>query len=73
MRSFRRQIAALLVPVVLAGCQTTAGMDAAATPRIIAGAPASPQASSPARGPFVTAANPLAVEAGMTVLRRGGS
>ncbi|MFA4940084.1 gamma-glutamyltransferase family protein [Brevundimonas sp.] len=73
MRSFRRQIAALLVPVVLAGCQTTAGMDAAATPRGIAGAPASATASSPARGPFVTAANPLAVEAGMTVLRRGGS
>ena len=77
MRSFRRQIAALLVPVVLAGCQTTAQMDAATTPRIVAGAPASSQASSPAspqaRGPFVTAANPLAVEAGMTVLRRGGS
>lgn len=73
MRSFRRQIAALLVPVVLAGCQTTAGMDAAATPQTVAGAPASSQASPPARGPFVTAANPLAVEAGMTVLRRGGS
>ena len=73
MRSFRRQIAALLVPVVLAGCQTTAGMDAAAPPQGIAGAPASVTASSPARGPFVTAANPLAVEAGMKVLRRGGS
>jgi len=30
-------------------------------------------AASPARGPFVAAANPLAVEAGMDVLRRGGS
>ena len=29
--------------------------------------------SPPARGPFVAAANPLAVEAGMAVLRRGGS
>lgn len=73
MRSFRRQIAALLVPVVLAGCQTTVGMDAVAAPQGIAGAPASVTASSPARGPFVTAANPLAVEAGMKVLRRGGS
>ena len=73
MRSFRRQIAALLVPVVLAGCQTGAGMDAAATPQTLVGVPAQSPASLPARGPFVTAANPLAVEAGMTVLRRGGS
>ena len=38
-------------------------------------APVAPTAtaSAPARGPFVAAANPLAVEAGMAVLRRGGS
>jgi gamma-glutamyltranspeptidase/glutathione hydrolase len=71
MRSFRRQIAALLVPVVLAGCQTTGGAGATAAP--ILAATASAQAASTAHGPFVTAANPLAVEAGMKVLRRGGS
>ncbi|HZW15800.1 MAG TPA: gamma-glutamyltransferase family protein [Brevundimonas sp.] len=31
------------------------------------------EAPPPARGPFVAAANPLAVEAGLAVLRRGGS
>ncbi len=31
------------------------------------------EAPPPARGPFVSAANPLAVEAGMKVLREGGS
>jgi len=73
MRSFRRQIAALLAPIVLAGCQTTTGPEAAGASQTVAGASASAAASSPARGPFVAAANPLAVEAGMKVLRRGGS
>ena len=73
MRSFRRQIAALLVPALLAGCQTTTGPEAAGASQTVAGVSASAAASSPARGPFVAAANPLAVEAGMTVLRRGGS
>ena len=75
MRFFRRQIAAVLVPVLLAGCQTATDIHGAPSPTT-----ASPQAvsapssaASPARGPFVAAANPLAVEAGMTVLRRGGS
>ncbi len=36
-------------------------------------APASPPAMPAARGPFVAAANPLAVEAGLKVLREGGS
>ncbi|MBI2262895.1 MAG: gamma-glutamyltransferase, partial [Caulobacterales bacterium] len=36
-------------------------------------APVAAAAPPPARGPFVAAANPLAVEAGMQVLRRGGS
>lgn len=75
MRSFRRQIAAVLVPVLMAGCQTaTASQGApalATTPPQAVSVPS--PAASPARGPFVAAANPLAVEAGMTVLRRGGS
>lgn len=75
MRSFRRQIAAVLVPVLMAGCQTATASQGApalatASPQAVS-APSS--AASPARGPFVAAANPLAVEAGMTVLRRGGS
>ena len=55
--------AALAAGLALAGCAT--------------GAPAvrAPQASAApaAHGPFVAAANPLAVEAGMRVLREGGS
>ena len=66
MRLFRRSLAALLVPVVLAGCQTAGG----ATPGASAEAA---QAAAAAHGPFVAAANPMAVEAGMAVLRRGGS
>ncbi|HEY1071996.1 MAG TPA: gamma-glutamyltransferase, partial [Brevundimonas sp.] len=42
-------------------------MDAAAA------GPAAAAAETAARGPFVSAANPLAVEAGMKVLARGGS
>jgi gamma-glutamyltranspeptidase/glutathione hydrolase len=60
-------VAAVSVPTLLAGCQTPAAapwLEARSDP---AGAP------SIARGPFVAAANPLAVEAGMKVLRRGGS
>ncbi|WP_409514901.1 gamma-glutamyltransferase family protein [Brevundimonas vesicularis] len=75
MRFFRRQIAVVLVPVLMAGCQTATDIHGAPSP-MTASPPAvsapSP-AASPARGPFVAAANPLAVEAGMTVLRRGGS
>jgi len=64
----------LALPVLfglgLAACQsglTTGALDA---PRPVA----EPTASAPvARGPFVAAGNPLAVEAGMEVLRRGGS
>nr|WP_313008901.1 gamma-glutamyltransferase family protein [Brevundimonas vesicularis] len=59
----------------MAGCQTATDIHGAPSP-MTASPPAvsapSP-AASPARGPFVAAANPLAVEAGMTVLRRGGS
>ncbi|MBA4808528.1 gamma-glutamyltransferase family protein [Brevundimonas sp.] len=72
MRFIRRRLAVLLLPLVaplvLAGCQTGG---VAAPAGVEAGAAL--QTSTPARGPFVAAANPLAVEAGMKVLRRGGS
>lgn len=55
--------AALAAGLALAGCAT--GATAVRGPQ----APAAPAA----RGPFVAAANPLAVEAGMRVLREGGS
>lgn len=44
-----------------------------ALPNGQAPAPASPVADDIARGPFVSAANPMAAEAGMAVLRQGGS
>jgi gamma-glutamyltranspeptidase / glutathione hydrolase len=47
----------LLIVFALAGCATTAREPS----------------SAPQRQYYVTAANPLAVEAGMNVLRRGGS
>lgn len=53
----------------LVGCHTAPLTGAVPTPA--AETPAAP--ANPARGPFVAAANPLAVEAGMAVLRRGGS
>ncbi|MBW8302746.1 MAG: gamma-glutamyltransferase, partial [Brevundimonas sp.] len=53
--------------LALAGCAGGAGTTAGAT------APGPVAAAPQARGPFVAAANPLAVEAGMKVLRRGGS
>jgi gamma-glutamyltranspeptidase/glutathione hydrolase len=68
-----RRLVALLIPVLVAGCQTgvlttrTAAEPSPVQPQ------AQTQAETPARGPFVAAANPLAVEAGMKVLRRGGS
>ncbi len=71
MRSFRRQIAAVLVSVLMAGCQTATASQGAPSPTTAP--PPTVSAASPARGPFVAAANPLAVEVGMTVLRRGGS
>lgn len=59
------------VALVLAGCAGGAG---GAAPAPGSAAPAAPApAAPPARGPFVAAANPLAVEAGLQVLRRGGS
>lgn len=61
-----------LAALMLAGCATTAEhVQAGAAPAPVE-SPAATQASV-ARGPFVSAANPLAVEAGMKVLARGGS
>jgi gamma-glutamyltranspeptidase/glutathione hydrolase len=76
MYFFRRRLAALLIPVLVAGCQTgivTAQGRAEASAPVQAPTQAPTAADAPARGPFVAAANPLAVEAGMKVLRRGGS
>ena len=68
----RRKISLILTSAavgafMLAGCATTpsAGMSPAES--------VATTAEAPARGPFVSAANPLAVEAGMKVLARGGS
>ena len=51
--------------LVLTGCAGTGAGGATGA--------AAPAAAPPARGPFVAAANPLAVEAGLKVLRQGGS
>ncbi len=70
--SFRRLLVAA-VALSLAACQTpTTGVGAPAGVQAVS-TPAAPTPVPPARGPFVAAANPLAVEAGMAVLRRGGS
>ncbi|RZJ00482.1 MAG: gamma-glutamyltransferase family protein [Brevundimonas sp.] len=66
-----RALAAVLVAagLVLGGCGSAGGTPAGST-----GGAAAPAAVAPAaRGPFVAAANPLAVEAGLKVLREGGS
>lgn len=53
--------------LALAACQVLPGGSAPAVQT------AEVAQTPPARGPFVAAANPLAVEAGLAVLRRGGS
>ncbi|WP_292070372.1 gamma-glutamyltransferase family protein [Brevundimonas sp. UBA7534] len=70
MRQPLRRLAAPLLSLVLAACQTNAANVPAAPPQA---KPVAASAATPARGPFVAAANPLAAEAGMAVLRRGGS
>jgi len=67
-RSLRVLTAVMAAALTLAGC-------AGGTGGPIAPAATSPAAAAapPARGPFVAAANPLAVEAGLKVLREGGS
>ncbi len=59
-------VATVAVAVALSGC-------ASGVPISPIQAPVAAPVAPPARGPFVAAANPLAVEAGMRVLREGGS
>ncbi|CAN5301621.1 gamma-glutamyltransferase [soil metagenome] len=65
--------------LLLAGCQGLSGLQRPAgggAVAMAAGSSAVPgplDGAPPAVGPFVAAANPLAVEAGLGVLRRGGS
>ena len=78
---FRRLVLSLPlaapVLVFLAACQGLAGgagrIDAAATVATTTLTASPVQGAPQAVGPFVAAANPLAVEAGLGVLRRGGS
>jgi gamma-glutamyltranspeptidase/glutathione hydrolase len=71
-RPLRALTAALLAAgLALAGCAGGAG--GGASPRPQSTAPAAAVQAPLARGPFVAAANPLAVEAGLKVLREGGS
>lgn len=64
-----RPFLAALAALSLVACQSLPGRPAGT----FEGTPAGDTAARPARGPFVAAANPLAVEAGLAVLRRGGS
>ena len=61
-----QRFAALPLALALAACATTATKEAPAP------APA-PTATAPSPKVMVSAANPLAVEAGLNVLRKGGS
>ena len=64
-RSWFAPVVGAVLAAALAGC--AGGPAPAPAPAPVAAA------APPARGPFVAAANPLAVEAGLAVLRRGGS
>src|SRR5690606_34468431 len=65
-----RPLLAAALALSLFGCQSAPG----ATGPIAAPVPqGQTSARPPAKGPFVSAANPHAVEAGLAVLRRGGS
>ncbi|MDI1327716.1 MAG: gamma-glutamyltransferase family protein [Brevundimonas sp.] len=69
-RSFRALTAVITATALaLTGCAGGGGGPGGAAPASRASAVQAPVA----RGPFVAAANPLAVEAGLTVLREGGS
>ena len=75
MRLDRRFAAALLVPAMLTAWQAapvSAVAQSAVQARSAQVQPIQARAVQ-ARGPLVAAANPLAAEAGMAVLRRGGS
>lgn len=57
----------------LAALAAVLGLTLSACAPVVATAPAEARAEAPARGPFVAAAHPLAVEAGLRVLNAGGS
>lgn len=63
----RLSVLSALVPLLLSACAPPWMGQAPSA------APPSPAESQTARGPFVAAANPMAVEAGMQVLNAGGS
>ncbi|WP_269514799.1 gamma-glutamyltransferase family protein [Brevundimonas subvibrioides] len=67
-----RALVAFAMMASLTACQT---LNAAVSRPAGGGSPVTvaETRSEPARGPFVAAANPLAVEAGLAILRRGGS
>ena len=72
MRLSRLRRLALVAPLVLlTACQGAAGVGPAAEAPTAAASPI--EGAPQAVGPFVAAANPVAVEAGLAVLRRGGS
>ncbi len=72
-----RPLRAVTVAVVAAVLGLAGCADGLPQPWMAAGSPATPPPvpvrAPMARGPFVAAANPLAVEAGLKVLREGGS
>ncbi|KDP92935.1 hypothetical protein ER13_05560 [Brevundimonas sp. EAKA] len=72
MHFIRRRLAVLLIPIVIAGCQTAGGGAPTAAETPVQGQATAPESGTPARGPFVAAANPLAVEAGVKGARGGG-
>ena len=71
--SNRRRKISLILTGAAAGAFLLAGCATAPVAQATAGESVATTAQAPARGPFVSAANPLAVEAGMRVLARGGS
>ena len=76
MRLSRLRRLVVIAPLLLAACQGVPGTQApiGEAAKSVASPAAGPLDGAPqAVGPFVAAANPLAVEAGLGVLRRGGS
>ena len=71
MRPVRSSLVVLSLAAVLAATMACGALPGLRTDPVVSVAPVA--APAPARGPFVAAANPLAVDAGMAVLRRGGS
>ncbi|WP_292026654.1 gamma-glutamyltransferase family protein [Brevundimonas sp. UBA2416] len=73
-RPLRAVTAAVVVAATLALAGCAGGMPGAPSASGLEASPAPAAVQTPqARGPFVAAANPLAVEAGLKILREGGS